>query len=68
MNLKPADKQQLLSSLKKLTAFVESIPLARGCETCKHYAPPHCKQFEAVPPLEVLLEGCGGYVFDEIPF
>lgn len=68
MYLKPADKQQLLSSLRRLIAFVEAVPVARGCETCKYYAPPHCKRFEAVPPIEVILEGCDAYVFDEIPF
>lgn len=68
MYLKPADRQQLLSSLRKLIAFVESVPVTRGCETCMYYEPPHCKQFEAIPPTEVILEGCDGYVFDEIPF
>ena len=39
-----------------------------SCASCLHYDGATCKEFDAVPPTDVLKIGCDSWLFDAITF
>ena len=68
MPFKPEEKDRLLSALKTLTAFVETLDVSKSCPTCMHWAK-GCKLARGqMQPEQVQREGCPSWDWDGVVF
>jgi hypothetical protein len=66
--LKPEEKDRLLSALKTLTTFVETMEVSKSCRTCTHWANGCKLANRQMPPEQVQQEGCKSWMWDGMPF
>lgn len=60
-------KRMVLAHVEQIESLLADIRrAARGCETCDHWSGA-CDLVNAVPPAEVIAEGCERWV-PEVPF
>ncbi len=58
-----------LSVARREVQFWQEILARKGCKDCTHWQQPGCALAGgAVPPLDVIEEGCPSWVWDGVPF
>ena len=68
MPVKPEEKARVLSALKTLTTFVETMEVAKSCQSCLHWAN-GCKLANGqMPPEQVQKAGCASWDWDGVVF
>jgi len=69
MKIDAIQKQEILNSLNIIQQFVENVKIQTNCNTCIHYDNDKCALVDAVPPHNIIDNGCESWkVFDDIPF
>jgi hypothetical protein len=68
MPVKPEEKARVLSALKTLTAFAETMEVSKSCPSCLHWAN-GCKLAGGqMPPEHVQKAGCPSWDWDGVVF
>jgi len=67
-SFKPEEKARLLSALKTLTTFVETMEVSKSCLSCLHWDRGCKLAGRKMPPEEVQKEGCPSWDWDGVVF
>jgi hypothetical protein len=68
MILKPEEKDRLLSALKTLTTFVETLEVSKSCRTYTHWANGCRLAGGQMSPDHVQKAGCRSWDWDGVVF
>lgn len=68
MPFDPAEKCRVLSVLKTLTAFVETMEVSKSCQSCLHWDKGCKLAGRQMPPEQVQKEGCPSWDWDGVVF
>ena len=67
-SFKPEEKERLLSALRPLTTFVETMEVSKSCLSCLHWDKGCKLAGRKMPPEQVQKEGCPSWDWDGVVF
>jgi hypothetical protein len=66
--IKPEEQQMLRDKLTEALAIVNSLPIKKSCEGCKHFDFGTCRLAGEPPPEDVQPVGCSAWEWAFVPF
>ena len=69
MKIDATHQKELIQACDILRSFIENLETTKGCISCKSWKDDKCGLYKAVPPQDVIANGCPSWeIWDEVPF
>ena len=69
MKIDAAHQKELIQACDTLRSFIENLEQTKGCISCINWKQDKCGLYKAVPPQDIISNGCPSWeIWDEIPY